>query len=98
MAIVISRAAGTEIAKSVYGNIKKHASEILYLNDNFTSYCMEKGIETHLSGFDTVVFACALNMNSSLVTNDRRFFRNVKEHHTEVNAHFLREMDIDEFK
>ncbi len=98
VAIVISRAAGSEIAKSVYGNIKKHAAEILYLNDSFTLYCMEKGIETHMSGFDAVVFASALHVGSALVTNDRRFFRNVKEHHPEINAYFLREMDVNELR
>ena len=96
VAIVMSRAAGSKIAKNVYENIKNHAAEILYLNDNFTSYCMEKGIETHLSGFDTVVFACALRVNSILVTNDRRFFRNMKEHHPKISVFFLREMDMNE--
>ncbi len=98
VAIVISRAVGIKIAKKVYESIKKNATEILYLNENFTEYCMEKGIETHLSGFDTVVFACAVHEKSALITNDRRFFLNVKKHHPEINAYFLREMDLDEVK
>jgi predicted nucleic acid-binding protein len=96
--IVISRAAGTKAAKAVYENIMKHAAEILYLNERFTSYCMENGIKTHLSGFDTVVFACALQANSTLITNDRRFFRNVEEHHPELKVYFLREMDMNELR
>lgn len=87
---------GGEIAKNVYERVKKHATEILYLNEKFTTYCMEKGIKTHLSGFDTVVFACVIHANSTLVTNDRSFFRNVKKHHPEIKAYFLREMDVDE--
>ncbi|MFZ3060670.1 MAG: PIN domain-containing protein [Candidatus Methanoperedens sp.] len=96
VAIVISRAVGSKIAKKVYESIKKNASEILYLNENFTTYCMEKGIETHLSGFDTVVFACAFLEKSTLITNDRRFFRNVKDHHPEIKMILLREFE--EFK
>ncbi len=98
VAIVISRAVGSEIAKEVYENIKKNATLILYLDDNFTEYCMEKGIETHLSGFDTVVFACAFHENSTLITGDRRFFHNVQRHHPEVIAYFLREMNINVLK
>lgn len=96
VAIVMSRAVGEEIAKTVYEKVKKHATEILYLNEKFTAYCVQKGIKTHLSGFDTVVFACAVHANSALVTNDRSFFRNVKKHHPEIKAYFLREMDGDE--
>lgn len=93
VAIVISRAVGSKIAKNVYESIKKNAAEILYLNEDFTTYCMEKGIETHLSGFDAVVFACALREKSTLITNDRRFFRNVKDHHPEIKVIFLREIE-----
>ncbi|MCK4732083.1 MAG: PIN domain-containing protein [Methanophagales archaeon] len=96
VAIVMSRTVGEETAKSVYEKVKRHASKILYLNEKFTSYCMEKGIKTHLSGFDTVVFACVVHANSALVTNDRSFFRNVKKHHPEITAYLLREMDVDE--
>lgn len=60
VAIVMSRAVGEAIAKTVYERVKKHATEILYLNEEFTTYCMEKGIETHLSGFDSVVFVAFL--------------------------------------
>ena len=49
-----------------------------------------------MNGFDTVVFACADYMDSELITNDRRLFRNVKKHHPGTKAHFLREMDADE--
>ncbi len=98
VAIVMSRAVGSKIAMKVYEYIKSNATAILYLNENFTEYCTKKGIETHLSGFDTVVFASALHENSILITDDRRFFRNVKEHHPEVKAFFLREMNIDELK
>jgi len=56
----MSRAVGEAIAKTVYERVKKHATEILYLNEEFTTYCMEKGIETHLSGFDSVVFVAFL--------------------------------------
>lgn len=98
VAIVMSRAVGSKIAKTVYGKIKKHAAEVLYLDESFTTYCMEKGVETHLSGFDTVVLACALLVNSILITNDRRFFHNVKEHHANINVHFLKEMDMKELK
>ncbi len=97
VAIVMSRAVGSEIAKEVYENIKKNTTSILYLNENFTEYCMEKGIET-LSGFDTVVFACAFRENSILITGDRRFFHNVQEHHPEVKSYLLREMNIDDLK
>ena len=69
---------------------------LMPLNEKFTTYCMEKGIKTHLSGFDTVVFACVVHTNSALVTNDRSFFRNVKKHHPEIKAYLLREMDVDE--
>jgi len=96
VAIVMSRAVGEEIAKSVYGRVKKNATEILYLNEKFTTYCMEKGIKTHLSGFDTVVFASVVHANSALVTNDRSFFRNVNKHHPEIKSYLLREMDVDE--
>lgn len=98
VAIVMSRAVGNKIAKDVYESIKKNASSILYLNENFTEYCMVKGVETHLSGFDTVVFACAYRENSNLITGDRRFFHNVQEHHPELKVHFLREMNIDDLK
>jgi predicted nucleic acid-binding protein len=98
VAIVMSRAVGSKIAKEVYESIKKNAFSILYLNENFTGYCMEKGVETHLSGFDTVVFACAYREDSNLITGDRRFFHNVQEHHPELKAHFLREMNIDDLK
>lgn len=98
VAIVMSRAVGSRIAKDVYESIKKNASSILYLNENFTEYCMEKGVETHLSGFDTVVFACAYRENSILITGDRRFFHNVQEHHPELKVHFLREMNIDDLR
>lgn len=47
VAIVISRAVGSKIAKEVYETIKENASSILYLNENFTEYCMETGVETH---------------------------------------------------
>lgn len=57
---------------------------------------LKQFIKTHLSGFDTVVFACALQANSTLITNDRRFFRNVEEHHPELKVYFLREMDMNE--
>lgn len=77
---------------------KADSTLILYLDDNFTEYCMEKGIETHLSGFDTVVFACAYHENSILITGDRRFFHNVQEHHHEVIAYLLRDMNIDVLK
>ena len=96
VAIVMSRAVGEEIAKTVYEKVKKHAIEIIYLNEKFTAYCMEKGIKTHLSGFDTVVFACVVHANSALLTNDRSFFRNVKKHHPEIKSYLLREMDADE--
>ena len=95
VAIVMSRTVEEETAKSVYEKVKRHASKILYLNEKFTSYSMEKGIKTHLSGFDTVVFACVVHANSALVTNDRSFFRNVKKHHPEIKAYLLREMDVD---
>lgn len=98
VAIVMSRAAGSGIARAVYESIKRHATEILYLNENFTSYSVEKGIKTHLSGFDTVVFACANYMDSTLITNDQRFFRNVEEYHPEIKAYFLREMDVGEIE
>ncbi len=42
VAIVISRAVGSEIAKEVYEKIKKNAAAILYLNENFTEYCMDE--------------------------------------------------------
>ncbi len=95
VAIVMSRAVGEEIAKTVYERVKKHATEILYINEKFTAYCMEIGIKTHLSGFDTVVFACVVHADSALITNDRSFFHNVKKYHPEVKAYFLREMDVD---
>ncbi len=98
VAIVMSRAVGSEIAKMVYEHIMKHTTEVLYLNENFTHYCMERGIKTHLSGFDTVVFSCACYMNSVLVTNDRRFFRNLKNHHPEVITYYLKEMDVKELE
>jgi predicted nucleic acid-binding protein len=97
VAIVMSRAVGDEIAKTVYERVKKHATEIIYLNEGFTTYCMEKGIKTHLSGFDTVVFACVIHVDSVLVTNDQSFFRNVEKHHPEIRAYLLREMDIHNF-
>jgi len=97
VAIVMSRAVGEEIAKTVYERVKKHATEILYINEKFTTYCMGKGIKTHLSGFDTVVFACVVHADSALVTNDRSFFRNVKKHHPEIKAYLLREVDIHVF-
>jgi predicted nucleic acid-binding protein len=90
VAIVMSRAVGSKIAKKVYESIKKNAAGILYLNENFREYCMEKGIETRLSGFDAVVFACAFRETSILITNDRRFFRNVKDNHPEIKVYFLR--------
>lgn len=96
VAIVMSRAVGSEIAKMVYKRIMKHTTEIIYLNENFTNYSMERGIETHLSGFDTVVFSCASYMNSVLVTNDRRFFRNLKNHHPETIIYYLKEMSVEE--
>ncbi len=86
------------IFKEVYESIKKNASSILYLNEDFTEYCIEKGVETHLSGFDTVVFACAYREKSNLITGDRRFFHNVQEHHPELEVHFLKEMNIDDLK
>ena len=92
VAIVMSRIVGGDIAKAVYEKLKGHTTEILYLNENFTEYCVDKGIRTHLSGFDTIVFACAEYMDSVFITNDRRLFRNVKKHHPGTKAHFLREM------
>ena len=92
----MSRAVGEETAKTVYEKIKKHATKILYVNETFTTYSMKKGIKTHMSGFDTVVFACVVHANSALVTNDQRFFRNVKKHHAEIKAYLLREMDVGE--
>ncbi len=98
VAIVMSRAAGSEIATMVYEQMVRHAANILYLNENFTFYCMKNGIETHLSGFDTVVFACARRMNSVLVTNDRRFYHNMEKHHPEITTYYLKEMDLNELK
>lgn len=98
VAIVMSRAVGSEIAKMVYERIMKHTTEILYLDEYFTSYCMKRGIKTHLSGFDTVVFSCACYVNSVLVTNDRRFSRNLKNHHPEVITYHLKEMDVNELE
>ena len=96
VAIVMSRAVGEETAKTVYEKVKKHAMEVLYIDEKFTAYCAQRGIKTHLSGFDTVVFSCVVHADSALVTNDRSFFRNVKKHHPEIKAYFLREMDVDE--
>ncbi len=93
VAIVMSRAAGENIAREVYENIKRHASEILYLNEEFSAYCAEKGMKIRLSGFDTVVFSCAVHENSALITNDLSFYRNVKKHHPEVDIYLLRRMD-----
>ena len=98
VAIVMSRMVGGDIAKAVYERLKGHTTEILYLNEHFTTYCVDKGIKTHLSGFDTVVFACADYMDSKLITNDRRLFRNVKKHHPGTKIYFLREMDADEIE
>lgn len=98
VAIVMSRAVGGDIAKAVYERLKGHTTEILYLNENFAAYCVDRGIKTHLSGFDTVVFACADYMDSAFITNDRRLFRNVKKHHPGTKIYFLREMDADEIE
>jgi len=94
VAIVMSRAVGEEIATRVYEKVKRQATEILYLTEKFTTFCMEKGIATHLSGFDTVVLACVVHANSTLITNDQSFFRNVKKHHPEIRAYLLRELDV----
>ena len=94
VAIVMSRAVGEEIAKRVYEKVKRQTTEILYLTDKFTTSCMETGIITHLSGFDTVVLACVIHANSTLITNDKSFFRNVKKHHPEIKASLLRELDV----
>jgi hypothetical protein len=51
-----------------------------------------------LSGFDTVVFACADYRDSEFITNDLRLFRNVKKHHPGTNMHLLREMAADEIE
>jgi predicted nucleic acid-binding protein len=91
--IVISRALGEEIAKEVYARIKNDATEIIYLTEKFTRYCMETGVKTHLSGFDTVVLASAMYANSTLLTNDKPFFLNVRRHHPEIKAYLLREVE-----
>lgn len=93
VSIVISRAVGEELAKDVYARIKNDAMEILYLTEKFTKYCVETGIKTHLSGFDTVVLASAIYANSMLLTNDQSFFRNVKRHHPEIKIYLLREVE-----
>jgi predicted nucleic acid-binding protein len=85
---------GEEIAKEVYAKIKNDATEILYLTEKFTKYCMETGVKTHLSGFDTVVLASAMYANSTLLTNDQPFFRNVKRHHPEIKVYLLREVEF----
>ncbi|KAF5416596.1 MAG: hypothetical protein C5S48_02465 [Candidatus Methanogaster sp.] len=96
--ITMSRMVGGDIAKVVYGRIKGPTTGILYLNKNFTAYCVYKGIKTHLIGFDRVVFACAKYVDSTFITNDRRLFRNVKKHHPGTKMHLLRGMAADEIE
>ena len=64
----------------------------MYLDRDFADYCIEKASETMVSGFDVVVLSTSLLHKSVLITNDRRFYNNVKKHHKEVDVHLLRDM------
>jgi predicted nucleic acid-binding protein len=97
-AIVVSRMATEEAGMSVYKKVKTHASEILYLDDKFTEYCIERGVKTLLGGFDAAVLSTASFAGTALLTNDRKFYENIKRHHTEMKAYLLRDLKVEELE
>jgi len=70
-------------------------SQVIYLDSEFSDYCIENSAKTKISGFDAVVLSTGMLYDSTLITNDRRFHNNITRY-GEVNSYLLRDMSKDE--
>ena len=92
---VVSRITNDKDDGITASDFTRKYSQIIYLDPAFSDYCIENSANTKISGFDAVVLSTGMLYDSTLITNDRKFYNNIT-HYGEVDSYLLSTMNEDE--